>query len=347
MSQQGSKSGGDAKGPAVTAEAYATVQDVFAAAQARLEPAVWDFLEGGAGDEVSLRRNRMAFNRWEFRPHHLGGGMAPCTDVTFLGVSLSVPVLTAPFGVDGLFHPEGQVAVARANQRMGTASIVPELCSFPMEEVAAAAPAAARFLQLHPAGPEDNFLRMAARAIEAGFCALCVTIDCPVPGWRERNRRNGYRPPRWAGTGNYREHGSRAYAMIDRLFATEGATWSWSKLERVIARLEVPVMLKGVLTAEDARLARDVGARAVLVSNHGGRQLDGAPASIDQLPEVVEAVGGDLEIALDSGVRRGSDILKSLALGASVVVCGRAPAAGLAAGGEAGVFASSSSSGTS
>jgi isopentenyl diphosphate isomerase/L-lactate dehydrogenase-like FMN-dependent dehydrogenase len=315
----------------------ATLDEIREAALAKLEPAVRDFLEGGAGDETTLRRNRRAFERWAFRPRVMSGLSSPATATRFLGVDLALPVLTAPFGGDGLFHPDGQVAVARANAAAGTASIVPEAGTHSLEQIAAAAPAGAAFGQLHAAGTDEAFLKMMRRYEAAGYRGLCVTCDSPIVGWRERNLRNRYMPDiAKYGGGNYASD-EEALDELGWLLQTQAPAWPWSKLGGLLAEGTLPWIAKGIMTADDAHAAVAVGASALLVSNHGGRQLDGQRASIDALPEIRDAVGPDVAIALDSGVRRGTDVVKAVALGADVVVIGRLAAYGLAAGGERGV----------
>jgi isopentenyl diphosphate isomerase/L-lactate dehydrogenase-like FMN-dependent dehydrogenase len=319
-------------------ERFATLAEIIAACRATLPSDVWDFLDGGAGDEVTLRANRRAFDRWSFRPRVMSGRERPSTATTFLGIPLEVPLLTAPFGADGLFHPDGQLAVARADAAEGVAAIVPEAGTHPLERVAAAAPAAARIAQLHPMGPPGNFSAMLRRIEDAGYQAVCLTVDCPTGGWRERNLRNRFDPDPAVITGNYPADGPvTPEDVFGQLFTRDARVWSWDELAEAMTRTSLPWIAKGILTAEDATAAVRAGASAVLVSNHGGRQLDGAPAALDQLPEVVEAIGGRAQVALDSGVRRGSDVVKALALGADVVILGRLIAYGLAADGEAGV----------
>lgn len=313
---------------------YPTVADLFDQAQRQLDPAVWDFLDGGAGDEITLTENRRAFASWTFRPQVLGGMGGASTTTSFLGIPLSMPVLTSPFGADCLFHPEGHLAVARANARFGVASIVPEASSYSLEEIAAAAPAAACIFQLHPLGPPETVLQIIRRAEEAGYSALCLTVDCPTGGWRERNRRNRYAPDPGFVAGNY---AADPGLLLRQLELHGQQLWSWADVEKLMARTTLPFLAKGVLTAPDARAAVEAGASGILISNHGGRQLDGAPASLDQLGEIADEVGATAQLALDSGIRRGSDIVKALALGAQVVVVGRAAAMALAADGERGV----------
>jgi 4-hydroxymandelate oxidase len=311
---------------------FPTLADIHAAALRRLPRDAATYLESGAGTEQTLRANREAFSRWVIRPRPMSGVSDPKVNTEFLGIPLSVPVLTAPFGGDALFAPDGQQAVARANAAAGIASIVPEVGSFSYEQVAAAAPGAARIAQLHP---YDSFDAVAARVKSAGYQALCVTVDCPIVGFRTRNRAARLRldPVIWSG--NVTDDGSPNVAST---FAARVAPpWTWDQLAEATARHGLPWIAKGILSAEAAEAAIGAGAAAVLVSNHGGRQVDPAPASLDMLPEVAAQVGGRVPVLLDSGVRTGADVFLALALGASAVVIGRLAAYGLAAAGERGV----------
>ena len=317
---------------------FATLGELTEAARERLSPEVWDFLESGAGEEQTLRANRRAFERCSFVPRVMTGAAAPRTETEFLGMHLQVPFLTAPFGGDGLFAPEGHLATARANLGRGAGMIVPEAGSHSLAAVAAAAPSLPRLFQLHPIEPADRFLRLAADARAAGYSGLCVTVDCPVAGWRERNMSNRFAPDLAHFAGNFDGNGDVGVAeMFTHLMSPDNPTWTWENLGEACAATGLPWMAKGILDPEDARRAVDAGASAILVSNHGGRQLDGAIASLDALPAIAAAVGDRAEIAFDSGVRRGSDAAKALALGADVVVLGRLAAHALAAAGQSGV----------
>ena len=322
----------------LTTTQFNTLDEIHEAALARLDPAVRDFLEGGAGEELTLGRNRGAFEHWALQPRVMSGLESPSLATSFLGVDLGLPILTAPFGADRLFDPEGQIAVARANALMGAASIAPEAGSHPIEEIAAAAPAAAAFGQLHPMGPEENFVRMLKRFEDAGYRGICVTCDCPTGGWRERNLHNRFEPGIDVVGGNYPPgSGVDVDEIFGQLFDIDAPVWPWSKLGDLMTNVPLPWFAKGIITPEDALAAVEAGASGILVSNHGGRQLDGVMASIDALPLIRDAVGPEVGIAIDSGIRRGSDIVTAIALGADVVVLGRLAVYGLAAAGEAGM----------
>ena len=313
-------------------EEFLTLDEIHAAALKNLPRDVAVYLESGSGTEQTLRANREAFGRHVIKPRPMSGVNDPKTNTDFLGIPLSVPVLTAPFGGDALFSQEGHLAVARANAACGTASIVPEVGSFSYEEVAAAAPAAARIGQLHPF---ESFDPVARRIKAAGYDALCVTVDCATMGWRVKNKmaRFGFDPGVWFG--NVTDDGEPNVA------STFGGgiipDWTWDQLAEATARHQMPWIAKGILTPESAVAAVNAGAAAIIVSNHGGRQVDPAPASLDALPDIANAVGGQVPLLLDSGVRTGADVFLALALGASAVVIGRLAAYGLAAAGEYGV----------
>jgi isopentenyl diphosphate isomerase/L-lactate dehydrogenase-like FMN-dependent dehydrogenase len=311
---------------------FRVLQEIHDAALRALPAEVAGYLESGAGTEQTLRANREAFTRWVIKPRPMSGVTAPDTSTEVLGIPLATPVLTAPFGGDGLFAPDGHLAVARANAACGTVSIVPEVGTFSYAEVAAAAPAAARIGQLHP---YESFDHVAKRIRAAGYTALCVTVDCPVTGFRVRSRMNRFRPDPAVWSGNVAGDGTPNIVETYGNHIVPG--WTWDRLAEAAARQDLPWIAKGILTRESAEAALDAGASAILVSNHGGRQVDPAPASLDALPEVAAAVDGRVPILLDSGVRTGADVFLALALGASAVVIGRLAAYGLAAAGEHGV----------
>ncbi|GAB3270337.1 alpha-hydroxy acid oxidase [Kineosporia babensis] len=322
----------------VSTPELATLSQIRLTALSRLAPEVADFLEGGAGDEITLAANRSAFSRWGFRQRVMSGRATPDISTSLLGIDLAMPVLTSPFGADGLFHPDGQKAVARANLSAGIAGIVPEAGTHALEAVAEAAPKAARIAQLHPMGPEANFRHMLRRIEQAGYEAICLTVDCPTGGWRERVLRNAFDLDAGFVNGNYPDSGeTKLIEVFGQLFERCATVWSWQRLSELMAETDLPWIAKGIMTADDARAAEAAGAGAIYVSNHGGRQLDGVPAALDALIEVKAEIGQRLPILFDSGVRRGADVVKALALGADVVVIGRLAAYGLVAGGQAGV----------
>ncbi len=315
---------------------FGTLDEIHRAAATALPPDVLDFVEGGAGKEITLRANLAAFERWRILPEPMSGVGAPSTRTELLGLELGVPILTAPFGGDGLYHPDGHLAVARAAQRHGALSIVPEAGSYSYERVHAVAPRAARIAQVHPFG---HAAAVAEHVAHNGFDALCVTVDCPVGGFRTRNMGNRFDPDQRYFAGNLTgENGAPGVAEVfGQLLKRGGAVWNWDQLAAAAADFGLPWIAKGILTPAAAERALDIGASALVVSNHGGRQADPAPSSLEMLPRVRAAAGPDVPILLDSGVRTGSDIYLALALGADAVIIGRAAIYGLAAAGESGV----------
>jgi isopentenyl diphosphate isomerase/L-lactate dehydrogenase-like FMN-dependent dehydrogenase len=313
---------------------FETLEEIYNAARANLDDATWAYLEGGAGLERSVAANRRDFERWNLLPSPLSGCGAPNTQTSFLGIELAAPILTGPVGTSTAFHPEGDIAVARAAEQCGIASIVPVLSAVPLERTRAAAPRAARVFQVLASGSEDGFRKLVDRARNTGFDAICVTIDAYPRGIRDRVSGSRFHLPDEAASANYDADAATELTAHSELGQR---AWTWSTLAGLIADVPLPVIVKGVLTVRDANEAVTAGAAAIMVSNVGGRQLDCAPSAISQLPEIVDAVGQQTEVAFDSGVRRGTDVLKALALGARVVSLGRSVARGLAADGEAGV----------
>jgi isopentenyl diphosphate isomerase/L-lactate dehydrogenase-like FMN-dependent dehydrogenase len=300
------------------------VWDYERLAEAKLDANAHAYFAGGSGDEVTLRENLAAFERRKLRPRVLVDVRSISTATTVLGTEVALPVLIAPLALQRMAHPDGELATARAAAAAGTIMCLSTASTARPAEVAGAGAGAPRWFQVYVFGDRSQTEELIAEAVDNGFSALVLTVDVPYLGRRERDIRIDFRIP---------EH----LTVTGDLFAQGfDASLSWRDLEW-LAGYGLPVIVKGILTAEDARLAIEHGAAAVVVSNHGGRQLDGVPASVDVLEEVVDAVGGRAEVLLDGGVRRGTDVLKALALGARAVLIGRAMLWGLAAAGEEGV----------
>ncbi|MBE2319483.1 alpha-hydroxy-acid oxidizing protein [Solirubrobacter sp. CPCC 204708] len=305
---------------------FATAGEVAEAARAALPPEVWDYVSGGGGTEVTLRRNRAALDALLFRPRVLRDVSARRTDTTFLGLPIALPVLLAPIGTIGLFDAGGAATCARAAARAGTGAFVGILSVPSLEEVAAAAPDAPLIFQHYVRGDREWTLELFKRAEAAGYRALCITVDSAVDGIRERDLRNRFDRSKAQDRPNL----GTAYARRELQ-----ATLTWSEIAWLAEQTELPLMIKGVTHPDDAKLAIESGAAAVVVSNHGGRQLDPQPGALEVLPDVVAAAGGRLEVAVDGGFERGGDVVKALALGARAVLIGKAMCFSLAAGGEA------------
>jgi isopentenyl diphosphate isomerase/L-lactate dehydrogenase-like FMN-dependent dehydrogenase len=312
------------------------VDDFEQVAREKLDPADYGYFAGGAGDEHTLRENAAAFTRWHLRPRVLVDVREVSTATTVLGTQISLPLIVAPTAFHRLAHPEGELPTARASAAAGTIMCLSTLSSVSPAEVAAAAPGAPQWFQLYWSDDRGFTKELLQSVAEAGFRALMLTVDLPVAGPRERDVRAAFALPDDVPLPNLpvalrREDFHRALGRI------VDAAITWRDLEWLRDTCPLPLVLKGVLTAEDALLAAEHGAAAVVVSNHGGRQLDGVPAALDVLPEVVEAVGERVEVLVDGGIRRGGDVLKALALGAPAACSGRAILWGLAAAGEEGV----------
>jgi isopentenyl diphosphate isomerase/L-lactate dehydrogenase-like FMN-dependent dehydrogenase len=312
------------------------VYDFEEAAQARLDPGAYAYYAGGAGDERTLRANVEAFARWELRPRVLVDVSEVSTQTTVLGTDVALPLLVAPTAFHRLAHPDRELATARAAAAVGTVMCLSTLSSVSPAELAAAAPGAPQWFQLYCSSDRGFTKELVAAVAEAGFRALVVTVDVPVAGRRERDLRTWFVLPDDLPVPNLPVALARA-DFHAALSAIVDATLNWRDLEWLRSISPLPLVVKGVLTAEDALLAAEHGAAGVIVSNHGGRQLDGVPATLDVLPEVVEAVGERVDVLVDGGIRRGTDVLKALALGARAAMAGRAILWGLAVGGEEGV----------
>ena len=311
-------------------EPLLNVWDYEAAAAARLDPGAHGYYAGGAGDEVTLRDNVAAYGRLQLRPRVLVDVAGCTTSTTVLGEEVSMPLLVAPVAFQRVAHPDGEVGMARAAQAAGTIMCLSTLATATPAEVAATG--ALRWFQLYVFRDEGLTRELVAQARDSGFTALVLTVDTPVLGRRERDHRTGFTIPPEITVAAL---GGGGVTPLEA-FSWMSQSVSWRDVEAFAAAAGLPVLVKGVLTAEDARLAWEHGAAGIVVSNHGGRQLDGVAATIDALPEVVEAVGGKVEVLVDGGIRRGADVVKALALGARAVLAGRAPLWGLAVGGEEG-----------
>jgi isopentenyl diphosphate isomerase/L-lactate dehydrogenase-like FMN-dependent dehydrogenase len=315
-----------------------SVFDWEEAALAGLEPSVAGYLAGGAGDERTLAGNRTAFERIRLLPRVLTGVAAADLATTVLGTRVSMPVLVAPVGHQGHLHPDGDAATARAAAGAGTVMIVSTMANASVETIAAAAPGAPRWFQLYARRDLGHRREIVERAEAAGYGAIVLTVDLVSLGRREREIRGGFRLAESIELPNL-HRADEASRTLEATTSLLDPALSWADVERLRSWTSLPVLVKGVLHPRDAELAVEHGCAGVVVSNHGGRQLDGAIAPIDALPRIAEAVGDALELYVDSGIRRGVDVVAALALGARAVLVGRAPIYGLVAGGEAGVRA--------
>jgi isopentenyl diphosphate isomerase/L-lactate dehydrogenase-like FMN-dependent dehydrogenase len=303
------------------------VWDYERAAAGRLEAGALGYFTGGAGDEHTLADNVAAMRRWQLRPRVLVDVEEVTTATTVLGTPISMPLIVAPVAMQKLVHPEGEVAAARAAHAAGTIYCLSTIATCTPAELPPEGP---KWMQVYVFKDRGMTRSMVDAALEQGFSALLLTVDAPVAGRRERDLRTGFVTPPEVAIGNLAGASiAETLHMIDR-------SLTWRDLERMVEESAVPVLVKGVQTAEDAHLACEHGAAGVIVSNHGGRQLDGVPASIDMLAEIADAVDGRGEVLMDGGVRRGTDVARALALGARAVLAGRAPLWGLAVDGEAG-----------
>jgi L-lactate dehydrogenase (cytochrome) len=341
------------------------IDDLRALAQRRVPRIVFNYIDGGAEGEVTLRENLRAFEEVSFRPRQAVPVPGCDLRTKILDSQLSMPVLLAPVGYCRIMHPDGEVAAARAAGEAGTGYILSTVSGYRLEDVKAAS-AGPVWFQLYLTGGRAAAENAMHRAESVGYTVLVVTIDTTVIGLRERESRDGmeqllrgsflskipftpqlFARPRWLtrflldgglpDMPNIVNPENGVLQVKDAHTALKRIAFNWGDMPWIRALWKGPIVVKGVLTAEDAQRALDHGAAAVVVSNHGGRQLDGAPATLRVLPEIVKAVQGKAEVLLDSGIRRGSDVVKALCLGARAVLCGRAYAYGLAAAGEAGV----------
>ena len=340
-----------------------SIADLRRAAKRRLPKAVFDYMDGAAEDEVTLYRNQADFGRYELLPRFLVDVENVALSTRVLGADIDVPFILAPTGMSRLFHYTGECAVARAAQKAGTMYSLSSVATTSIEDVAGVSEGP-KMLQLYvwrDRGILKDFIR---RARASGYTALCLTVDLPRAGQRERDLKNGFTvPPQirlsnildtlvrpdwlWGflthprmTLENVRDHAIAAenlFSVIDYTTAQFDPSLTWDDMAWMIREWGGPFAIKGILSVEDARRAAETGVSAVILSNHGGRQLDHAPSPISVLPGIVDALGDRVEIILDGGIRRGTDVIKALSLGARAVMIGRAYLFGLGAGGEAGV----------
>jgi isopentenyl diphosphate isomerase/L-lactate dehydrogenase-like FMN-dependent dehydrogenase len=311
----------------VATQQFMTLPELRRAAERNLPRDVWDYVSGGSETETALRRNKRAMSHYVFRPRVLRDVSNIDISTTFLGMPLALPVMTAPMGSMVLVHPDGDAAMARATSRMGTIHWMSTMTSSTPEEVAQGGNQPAIF-QLYFRGDNAWGEGVIRRIEEAGFKGLALTVDSAAYGRRERDIHKRYDP-------RSREGERPLNPPMER--GVRQATLTWKDVEWLQKTSKLPLILKGIQSAEDARLAVEHGVPAVYISNHGGRQLDHAPAPVELVAEVADAVGGKAEIIVDSGFQRGTDVLKAIALGAKAVCIGKAAAWGLGAGGEDGV----------
>jgi L-lactate dehydrogenase (cytochrome) len=341
------------------------ISDLRSIAERRVPKVVFDYLDGGADGEVTLRENCRAFEAITFRPRQAVAFPQIDLRVKALGNELSLPFMLAPVGYSRLMHPGGEVVAARAAGAAGTGYILSTISGHKLENVKAATPGPAWY-QLYLVGGREAAVAAIERARNAGFSALVITVDTAVAGMRERDPRNGMKEllssnllskipfvpqvltrPGWLASflldggvpdlENIVVPGQGPMPLIDVTASLGRSAVTWADLRWIRESWNGPIVIKGVLITEDARRAVDEGAAAIVVSNHGARQLDHVSSTIRALPEIVAAVGRQIEVLMDGGIRRGSDIVKALCLGARGVLIGRAYAYGLAAAGEAGV----------
>ncbi|MDN7246334.1 alpha-hydroxy acid oxidase [Planococcus shenhongbingii] len=316
-------------------------------AEQKMKAHEFGHIRSGAGAEETLRRNRSAFSKWAILPRMLNDVSSIDTSITLFGHKYAHPFLLAPIGMQRLAHEDGDLASVRAAAKWDVPFIASTVSSYSLEDIAEAAGTNPRWFQLYWSNNEAVSYNMLKRAEQAGYEAIVVTVDTVMLGWREEDLRNNFSP--------LREGIGKANYLNDRVFmesltdtSDEGIiqgilenihhpSFDWKKIEDIKRATTLPVLLKGILHPDDAILAVEAGIDGIIVSNHGGRQLDGVAASLDALPLIAEAVNGRIPLLLDSGIRRGTDLVKALALGADAVLLGRPYIYGLAVAGQAGV----------
>lgn len=319
-------------------------------AKEKLDAKPYDYVAASAGAEVTVRKNSQAFEKWNILPRMLCDTASRDLSVELFGKKLPYPILLAPIGVQSIVHPEGELATARAAAAMNVPFISSTASTYSLENIASAAGNSNKWFQLYWSSDHEIAASMVRRAEAAGYGAIVITLDTPMMAWREKDIEHAYLPFLQAeGIGNYLEdpvfcsrlerspkEDIRAAIMLwAQVFGNPSLTWK--DLQIIRMQTSLPIILKGILHPEDAKLALEHGVDGVIVSNHGGRQVDGAIPAIDALPEIVDVIRDEIPVLMDSGIRRGSDIVKALALGAKAVLLGRPYMYGLALAGEEGV----------
>lgn len=323
-------------------------EELEAAAKQVLDPGPFGYIRSSAGGEETYRKNTESFSKYSITPRFLTDVSTLNTDVTIFGHTYPHPLLIAPIGVNKIAHDDGELAVSRAAAKFGFPYIQSTVSSYSIEEIAAATVGSTKWFQLYWSSQNKEIsFSMVKRAEAAGYKAIVVTVDTTMLGWREEDIRNQFSPLKNGfGQGNYmsdpvfmstledQSQGTIIQKMIENIYHP---TLNWEHISELREHTTLPILLKGILHPEDAKLAVEKGLDGIIVSNHGGRQLDGVIASIDALPEIVRVVNRKIPVLFDSGIRRGSDAVKALALGATAVCLGRPVIWGLAAGGQEGV----------
>lgn len=311
-------------------------------ARERLPQMAFDYIAGGADDEWTLRENSAAFNRLQLVPRVLVDVSKRDLSTIVLDTKISLPVLIAPMAFHGLAHAEGELATARAAANAGTIFVASTMSNYSLEAIAETTPAP-RWFQLYVYRDRDITRSLVERAVAAKYDALCLTVDAPLIGRRPRDMRNSFTLPEHLQIANFADTPrddlpleAHRSGLADYVASQWDSSLTWKDIEWLRGITSLPIVLKGIMSSDDARLAVEHGASAIIVSNHGGRQLNTAPATITVLPHIADAVEGRIEILLDGGIRRGTDVLKALALGARAVLLGRPVLWGLALDGEAG-----------
>ncbi|XP_076234394.1 hydroxyacid oxidase [Calliopsis andreniformis] len=322
---------------------FICIEDYEKYAEKHLPPSVRDYYNSGAGEQYSLRMNLEAFRKYRIRPRFLRDVSQRDLSTTVLGEKISMPLGVAPAAMQRMAHPDGECANAKAAEAAGTVFTLSTISTSSIEEVAQAAPSGIKWFQLYIYNDRKITLDLVKRAERAGFKALVLTVDAPLFGDRRADIRNKFSLPSHLRLGNFdgemsnkinsAKTGSGLNEYVTSLF---DASLSWEHVKWLKSVTKLPIVLKGILTPEDALLAIESGAKAIVVSNHGARQVDSIPATIEALPEIVEAVNGRIEIYMDGGVRQGIDVFKALALGAKMVFVGRPMLWGLSHAGEQG-----------